>query len=328
MEVKRRDFIMLAGGVAASRPFAAFAAIAASRNARVGILLAGPAAAPRDLEITGDLARLGYVEGRDIHYEIRGAAGDLARLPALARELVALRPDALIGSTTEVARALSNATRDIPIVMTLVSDPIALGLSSSISRPTSNVTGFIVPNVMLSAKRLEILHEAVPQSRKVGYFWVPQNPAASLLDSQIRQAAATLGIALVSLPLNSEAGLAGAFARIDDEHATAVLVEGDPLTYRVNSRIIDECLLRDLPAIHAWAIEVRNGALMSYGPTEPENNAGAAGYLDRILKGAKVAELPFAEPTDIKLVINLRTARAIGITFPSTLLARADEVIE
>jgi putative ABC transport system substrate-binding protein len=277
-----------------------------------------------DLLIADELKRLGYVDGRNITYEIHAAENDLTRLPLLARELVATRPDVIVGSATQAAVALFNATHDIPVVMTVVGDPIALGLSGSISRPTGNITGFTISSTSLAAKRLEILRSVVPALSTVAYLWVPQNPGTVFLELQVQQAANALGIKLVSLPLKSDADIAGAFARADQEWVTAVLVEADRLTLSFNGHIVDQCLIRNLPAMHAWPIEVRNGALMSYGPAEPENIASAAIYVDRILKGAKVAELPFEEPTDIKLVINLRTARAIGLAFPPTLLARAD----
>ena len=168
----------------------------------------------------------------------------------------------------------------------------------------------------------------MPAARKVAYLRAPQNPAAALFEARVRQAADVLGIKLVSLPLKSEADLDRAFARADMVRVMAVLVQADTLTYRLSGSIVDRCLLRDLPAMHCWSIEVHNGALMSYGPAAPENNAGVAIYVDRILKGAKIVDLPFEEPTDIKLVINFRAARYMGITFPPGFLARADEVIE
>ena len=323
--MERREAISLIGGTAILWPLAAFAQ---PRTPRVGVLLTGRAVPPRDLEIAGELARIGYMDGRNIAYEIRAAEGDITRLPALARELVATRPDVIVGSTSEVALALLDATHDIPIVMTLVSDPIALGFSSSISRPSYNITGFTISTLSLAAKRLEILHDAVPAAGKVAYLQAPQNPAAAMYAARVKQAADALDIELVSLPLTSDADLAGAFARADQERVAAVLIQIDPLTYRLSGDIIDQCLVRDLPAMHGWAIEVRNGALMSYGPAAPENNARAAIYVDRILKGARVADLPFEEPTEIKLVINLRTARSIGIALSPNFVARADEVIE
>lgn len=322
--MRRREFVTLVGGTAVW-PMAAFAE---QRLPRIGILLFGQAAPSADLQICGKLARIGYVEGRDIVYEIRGADGDLSRVPALARDLVATKPTVLVGSTAQIAVALSDATHDIPIVITLVSDPIAIGLSASMARPTRNVTGFTISSLSLAAKRLELLHELVPAATRIAYLWAPQNPSAKFYKSSVQQAAEMLGIDVVSLPLTSEADIAGAFTRVDEARVTAVLIEADVLTYRLSGNIVDQCLIRNLPAMHSWATQVRNGALMSYGPAEPENNARAAVYVDRILKGAKVADLPFEEPTEIKLVINLRTARSIGLALPPAFVMRADEVIE
>jgi putative tryptophan/tyrosine transport system substrate-binding protein len=322
--MRRREFITLVGG-AAAWPIAAFAQ---QRLPHVGVLLYGRAVPSGDLQIAVELARIGDVEGRNIAYEIRGAEDDITRLPPLARDLAAARPEVLVGSTAQIAVALSNATREIPIVITMVSDPIALGLSASISRPTGNVTGFTISSLSLAAKRLEILHEVVPAAGKIAYLWAPQNPSAAFYKARVQQAAEALGVKLVSLALTSEADIVGAFARADEEQVTAVLTEADTLTYRLSGSIVDRCLIRGLPAMHSWSIEVRNGALMSYGPAEPENNARAALYVDRILKGAKVAELPFEEPTEINLAINLRTARSIGLAFSPAFIMRADEVIE
>jgi putative ABC transport system substrate-binding protein len=323
--MRRRDFLGFLGGVAAAWPRSTSAQ---KRTPRVGVLLNGNAAAPGDLDIARELARIGYIEGRNINYEIRGAAGDPNRMPQLARELVATKPDVIVGTATPAADALFGVTRNIPIVMTVVGDPIALGLTSSMSRPTHNVTGFTISSLSLAAKRLELLHGIVPALRKVAYLWVPGSRMSILFESHVRRAADELNIKLVSLPLTSEADIAAAFALADEERVTAVLVETDPLTLRVSGAIVDQCLVRHLPGMHSWPIEVRNGALISYGPAAIENISRAANYVDRILKGTKVAELPFEEPTQIKLVINLLTARSIGITLPPSILARADEVIE
>jgi putative ABC transport system substrate-binding protein len=322
--VKRRAFIALLGAGVMAWPNP----LRAQRVPRIGILRNGEAAPPRDLDLVKELARLGYVEGRNIDYEVRAAGGDLGRLAPLARELVATKPDVLIGSASPAAAALFGVTRDIPIVLTAVGDPVALGLSGSMSRPTHNVTGFTISNLSLATKRLELLHGTIPGLRKVAYLWVPENPLAALFEAHVRKAADTLGISLLSLPLTSQADIPAVFARADAERVSAVLVESDPLTLRFSANIADECLVRDLPGMHSWPVEVRNGALMSYGPAEIENIARAAVYVDRILKGAKVAELPFEEPTQFKLVINLRTARSIKVPLPPSVLARADEVIE
>ena len=322
--MKRREFITLLGGAAAWP----LAVRAQQRQPRVGILLPGRAVAARDLELARELERVGYSQGRNITYEVRGAEGELNRLPQLARELVAMNPDVIVGSSSPVADALAAATPNIPIVMTVIRDPIALGLSSSLSRPSRNVTGFTASSVSLAAKRLELLRKLIPSLRKVAYLWDAENPGMTSSEEQVRAAADSLGITLVSLPLNSGKGIAPAFALADKEQATGMLVESDQLTLRFSGAIIDECLVRNLPAMHSWPAEVRNGALISYGPATIENLERTAVYVDRILKGAKIAELPFEEPTQIKLTINLRTARSIRLDIPPTLLALADEVIE
>jgi putative ABC transport system substrate-binding protein len=212
--------------------------------------------------------------------------------------------------------------------MTVVGDPIALGLTGSMSRPTRNITGFTNSSVSLAAKRLELLREIVPALRKAAYLWVPLNPLTKQFGVEARKAADTLGIELISLPLTYGTDIAAAFTRAEQEKVMAVLVESDELAVRFSGSIVDECLVRNLPAMHAWPFEVRNGALISYGPVIVENFPQTATYVDRLLKGAKVADLPFEEPTQIRLAINLRTARSIGISVPPSLLARADEVIE
>lgn len=322
--MRRREFVSLLGGLATVWPLS----LHAQSIPRVGILLNGGAILPGDLDFVRELARLGHIEGRNVSYEVRAAEGDSSRLPKLARDLVATKPDVIVASAAPAAAALFGATRTIPIVMTVIGDPIALGLSGSISRPTHNVTGFTVSSSSLAAKRLELLHGMVPALRTVGYLWVPANPLATLFEPQVRKAAGLLGIKLVSLPLTSGADIASAFSRVDEEPVMAVLVESDPITLNFSGSIIDECLVRNLPGMHTWPVEVRQGALISYGPAAIENIPRAAVYVDRILKGAKVAELPFEEPTLIKLAINLRTARSIGFAFPPALLARADEVVE
>jgi putative tryptophan/tyrosine transport system substrate-binding protein len=323
--MRRRDFITLLGATAVSWPLVARAQ---QRSVHIGILLLGPAFPPKELTIASELARLGYVEGRNVSYEIRGADGDLGRLPTLASELVATKPDVLVSASEIAADVLAKATPDIPIVITVMGDPIASGLTSSMSRPTRNVTGFTLSSPTLGAKRLELLHELIPGLRRVAYLTTPVGPMYNAFEQQVRNAAIALSIAIFLVPIITEESVADGFVMAEREKVQAVIVENTPPNVRLSTRIIDECLFRDLPAIHPWYFEARAGALMSYGPTVLENHAGAARYVDRLLKGAKVSELPIEEPTLIKLAINLRTARAIKLTVPATLLARADEVIE
>jgi putative ABC transport system substrate-binding protein len=323
--MRRREFIKIISGSALAWPPAARAQ---QRSVRIGILLLGRAVPTKQLAITSELARLGYDEGRNMTYEIRGADGELDRLPMLTRELVATKPDVLVGASEVAADVLAKATHDIPIVITVMADPIASGLSSSMSRPTRNVTGFTISSLTLSAKRLELLHELIPDLRRVAYLTTPVGPVYNAFEQHVREAANALGLAIFSVPIINEKTVTDGFAIVEREKAQAILVETTPSNVRLSIRIIDECSFRALPAIHPWYFEVRAGALMSYGPTMLENYVGAARYVDRLLKGAKISDLPIQEPTEIKLAINLGTARAIKLIIPPTLLARADEVIE
>jgi putative ABC transport system substrate-binding protein len=300
---------------------------AQTRRARVGVLLVGRAAGVRDLPLAIELARLGYSDGRNVTYDILGADGDPGQLPRLARELVARKPDVIVSATSAAAEALTRVTSDIPIVMMLIGDPIAIGLTTSMARPTRNVTGFTLSQSTLAAKRLEILRELIPNLSKVAYLWA-KGPMDEVFEQQVRAAAERFGITLVSLPVTTETSLAERFADLDREQVQAVLVETSPMNLQLSGHIVNECLVRDLPAMHTWYFEARDGALMAYGPAVLQDNAAVARYVARLLGGGRVAELPFEEPTQIKLTLNLRTARAIGITVPPTLIARADEVIE
>ena len=323
--MKRREFIALLGGAAIIWPLGTSAQ---QHIRRVAVLSVGVAPQSRDFALAHELAKLGYIEGTNITYDIRGAEGDSSRLPQLALELVAKKPEVIVGSTSTVAVVLANATREIPIVMMVVGDPIALGLSNSMSHPSRNVTGFTMSTTALAAKRLELLRELVPGIRKVAFLRVRDNPITKRTGEEVQTAADTLGLKIVSLPVASGADIPTAFTIAEKEGVTALLIDGDPLMVRFSGTIIDECLVRDLPAMHPWPFEVRNGALISYGPAIVENYSRTASYVDRILRGISIGELPFEEPTQIKLAINLRTARSIGVTVSPTLLARADEVIE
>ncbi|MGA8976465.1 MAG: ABC transporter substrate-binding protein [Pseudolabrys sp.] len=323
--MKRREFIALLGGAAIIWPLGTSAQ---QHIRRVAVLSVGVAPQSRDFALAHELAKLGYIEGNNITYDTRGAEGDSSRLPQLALELVAKKPEVIVGSTSTVAVVLANATREIPIVMMVVGDPIALGLSNSMSHPSRNVTGFTMSTTALAAKRLELLRELVPGIRKVAFLRVRDNPITKRTGEEVQTAADTLGLKIVSLPVASGADITTAFTIAEKEGVTALLIDGDPLMVRFSGTIIDECLVRDLPAMHPWPFEVRNGALISYGPAIVENYSRTASYVDRILRGISIGELPFEEPTQIKLAINLRTARSIGVTVSPTLLARADEVIE
>jgi putative ABC transport system substrate-binding protein len=306
------------------------AAAAQQKMARIGVLLLGAPVRGSDLALASELARLGYHQGRNVAFEIRAAQGELRALPALAAELVAARPEVLVTASTAAATALAAATARIPIVVTVTIDPIAAGLSDSMARPSRNVTGFTSSAPALVSKRLELLHQVVPDLKRVAYITGVEGPVYGVFESHLQAASAKLGSSIITITIAGAGApaVAEAFAVADREKAQAILVGINPSIARVSAHIIDECLVRNLPAIHPWSFEVRAGALRSYGPAGLENIAGAARYIDRLLKGATVSDLPFEEPTEIRLAINLRTARSLSLTIPATILARADEVIE
>lgn len=326
--MRRRTFIV-AGGAAAFAP-RALKAQPAARRRRVGILVMGPAPPVQELEIVKELARRGYDEGRNVDYVIASDSGrdGPGQVAKAARELVAGKVEVVVGPGAVLTYGLAAALRDIPFVMTATADPVATGLSGSMSHPTGNATGFTISSPTIATKRLEILRELLPGVRTVGRLWVPVSALSRQLGEQTQMAATQLGIELVSLPVTSGTEIAAAFSLADKQKVAAIMTDPDPVSVQFDAAIADECLIRNLPLIDAWPSLARNGAVLAYGPPRIENFAGAAVYVDRILKGAKVADLPFVEPTEVKLTINLQAARTIGLNVPANLLALADEVIE
>lgn len=323
--MRRRDFITLFGGAATIWPLAVRAQ---RRMTRIGVLLTGRAVAAKELNIVSELARIGYVDRRNVIFEIRAAGGDLSRLPTLAHELVAMKPDVLISASAPAGKALAVATQNIPIVLTVTVDPIVTGLTDNMSRPSRNVTGFTSSSPTLAAKRLELLRELIPGLKKIVYLGASEGSDFEIFKRHVYGAAKALGITVVFVPVTSIDSVPDSFVVVDREKVQAVMVGVSLINVQASGHIINECLVRNLPAIHPWSFEVRAGALISYGPMSLENNAGAARYVDRLLKGAKVAELPFEEPTKFTLAINLRTARTSNLVVPPTLLVRADQLIE
>jgi putative ABC transport system substrate-binding protein len=329
--MKRRDFIGLLGGAAAlasSIP----SAQPAEPMRRIGVL-ATYTETDRDQQnwlvaFKARLQELGWTDGQNLRIESRVAGNDGQRVGTSTAELVALAPDAILSTTSTTARALLDATLTIPIVSAVIGDPIALGFTKSMSQPTGNITGFTTFNDTLAAKRLQMLREMIGTMSKAALMWVPVNPQQVLLAEQTGEAAKALGIELLSLPLNTADDIAPALAKAESAQVQGIVVAADPLTLANARAIIDGCAARGLPAMHTLVFETRMGALTSYGVDISENYRRAAGYIDQILRGAKVADLPFQEPTRLTLSINLRTARSLRIVVPASLLAQADEVIE
>jgi putative tryptophan/tyrosine transport system substrate-binding protein len=322
--LRRRDFIRLLGATAIW-PIAARAQTT-DRVRAIGVLATFAETDPNLVAFKDRLHELGWTEAR-LRIAIRVVEdGQLVR--ASAAELVALAPDAILSTTSTTARALLDATSTIPIISAVLGDPIGLGFTRSMSRPTGNITGFTTFNDTVASKRLEMLREMLGSMNKAALMWVPVNPQQVLLAQQTQEAARGLGIELLSLPLNTVTDIVPALAEAGIAQVQAIVVAADPLTISNARAIIDGCTARGLPSMHTFVFETRSGALMSYGADLLENYRSAAGYIDQILRGAKVADLPFQEPTRLTLSVNLGTARSLRIAVPPSLLARADEVIE
>jgi len=322
--MRRREFITLVGSAAVWPAMAP--AQTTDRVRAIGVLATFAETDPNLVTFKNRLQELGWTQAK-LRIATR-VAEDGERVRTSAAELVALAPDAILSTTSTTARALLDATSTIPIVSAVTGDPIALGFTRSMSRPTGNITGFTTFNDTVASKRLEMLREMIGSMDKTALMWVPVNPQQVLLAKQTEEAAKGLGIALLSLPLNSADDIAPALAKAESAQVQAIVVAADPLTVANARAIIDECTARGLPSMHTFVFETRSGALMSYGADLSENYRLAAGYIDQILRGTKVADLPFQEPTRLSLSINLGTARSLRITVPPALLTRADEVIE
>ena len=326
--MRRREFIALVGSAAASWPLAAHTQPRSAR--RIGMLEPG-VSSPSDPFVDAfrdGLRGLGYNEGRDILLEIRWAGGSNEPLVGLAVELVALKVDVLVTVSTPAAIAAKQATTTIPIVFTAVGDPVGAGVVPSLARPGGNATGFSMLATELSAKRLEILREIAPDTSPVVMLWNDTNPGMTLRAHESERAAATLGLTIQSYGVHDLITFDPAFEAIVSAGGAAMLTLVDPFTRLHRQRIVDFAAERHLPAIYESREFVDAGGLMSYGIDLSAMQRRAAVYVDKILKGAKPADLPVEQPTRFELVINLRTARALGLTIPPSLLSRADEVIE
>jgi putative tryptophan/tyrosine transport system substrate-binding protein len=324
--VKRREFISLLGGAAAAWPLAARAQQAGKIH-KVGYL--SPSLPSVYFPVLfDDLRELGWIEGKNVNFEYRFAENRLERLPELAAELVRLNVDVIVAVGTLGPLAAKRATTTIPIVMLSAGDPLGTGLVDSLARPGGNVTGMSLMVPDLGGKRLELLKELLPRLSRVAVLWNAANPYPAIVFKETQAAGRTLGIEVHSLEVRGPDDLDGAFAAARQQHPDALISVEDPLTFTYRKRIADFAVAEQMPSFHGFSEEVKAGALISYGANQPDLIRHAAGYVDKILKGAKPADLPVQQPTTFELVINLKTARALGLTVPPTLLARADEVIE
>ena len=275
-----------------------------------------------------ELRALGYVEGVNIAFDYRYAENKLDRLPALADELVRLKVDVLVTPGTPAAIAAKNATRTIPIVFFRVSDPVPLGLVDSLSRPGGNVTGFTEISEVLVGKRLELFKETIPKLSRVAVLWNPQNPGNAQQWKESQLPARELGLQLHSMEVSSADKYEGAFKEAVKARSSALAVAQDALAGSNLKLIADLAIKHRLPASYPRGEFVDNGGLMSYGPDPDESFKRVASMIDKILKGAKPADLPVEQPTKFELAINLKTAKQIGLTIPPEVLARANKLIK
>ena len=271
---------------------------------------------------------LGYVEGQNLLREYRGAAGQYERLPALAAELVRLKVDVLLAVITPAALAAKDATTTIPIVMLGVGDPVGSGLVASLARPGGNVTGVTSLSIDLVGKQLEFLKNVLPTVSRVAILWNPTTPVHALTLLEAEMAAQRLGVQLHLVEAGGPDAFDSAFAAMTSTHAGALLVLGDALVFQHRRRLAELAATSRLPTMHNIRPFVEAGGLMAYGPSTRDLRRRAAVYVDKILKGAKPADLPVEQPTKFELIINLKTAKALGLTMPPSLLLLADEVIQ
>jgi putative ABC transport system substrate-binding protein len=270
---------------------------------------------------------LGWTPDRDVVQEARYASGDLERLPLLARELIEWGVDVLLTGGTAATRAATMATRTIPIVFVGVGDPVATGLVSSLAHPGGNVTGIATQHPDTERKRLELLRELVPEAREVGFIYNPNNPSSRLALKEAEAGAALLRLPFRSYPA-AEIAAFEPMLQLLRGRPSAILVGIDPFFFSSRRQIVDVIGRHGVPAIYGAREFAADGGLISFGPSLDDASRRAAIYVDKIVKGAKPADLPVEQPTKFELVLNLKTAKALGLTIPPSVLARADEVIQ
>jgi putative ABC transport system substrate-binding protein len=320
--MRRREFI--AGLLAASVPTAA----RAQEWPRISVLHSGfPNRTPIHLLFEA-LGKLGYENGHTATIDLLGGEGNADRLNALVAQLAAQAPGVIIAITSPAVLSLKKARLTTPVVFAFVPDPVRLGIVESLAHPGGNFTGVTYSETVLGGKRLELLLDAVPGTTRIAVLWSPSFPENAAILESIRGSASARGIVVFSREFHGVEDLAPAFDDATRAGAQAVVFMTDNLMFGHRKQVAELALAHHLPSMHSFPPEVRDGGLMFYGPSQGENYRRAAALADRILKGARPAELPVEQPTTFELVVNLKTAKALGLTIPESLLLRADEVIE
>jgi putative ABC transport system substrate-binding protein len=328
--MRRREFIAGLCG-ATTWPFAVRAQQGGPAR-RIGALMAydenDPEGKARLSGLTQGLSELGWIDGRNLRMDVRWGAGNVDRARVLARELVDLQPDVILSLTTPTTAALQRETRTIPIVFAGISDPVGAGFVASLSRPGGHVTGFINLEGTMGGKWLELLTEIAPGVKRVAMVFSPDTATASYYLPSFETAARLLKLVPVAAPIRSDAEIETTITSFGHEPGGGLVFPPDAFTTLHRVPIVSLTARNNVPAVYADPIFARDGGLLSYGPDRVDIMRRSASYVDRILRGAKAADLPVQLPTKFELVINMKTAKALGLTVPPSILIRADEVIE
>jgi len=328
--MKRREFVTLLAGAAAALPSFVTLAQLPTKRALIALLLASSKTATQDRRSAFQLGmqEFGYIEDRDYVIEDRYADGDLGRLPTLVQEMVGLKPDVIVTGTTVGTREVKRQTETIPIVGVSLTDPVGFGLAASLERPGDQVTGILITSDSSAVKQVELALEVVPGATKIGVLVNVGNQSNTVHRRNVEVAAAARGLELVTGAASAANDLDAAFQTLAHEHAAFVVVTLDGLFVSERRRIVELAAATRLPALYPYREHFKVGGLMSYGVDLRESWRQAATFVDKILKGAKPADLPIEQPAKFELLINVKTAKALGLTIPQTLLLQAGEVIE
>jgi putative ABC transport system substrate-binding protein len=328
--VKRREFI--AGlGAAAGWPVVARAQ-QPQRVRRIGVLMSGgendPLAKARISAFTQALADLGWIDGRRVRLDLRWAADDTNRIRALAEELVGLQPDIIVTNTTPASVALQRETRTIPIVFASVADPVASGIVARLDRPSGNITGFAINDTSLGGKWVELLLEIAPALKRAAIMFNPDTGPVSAYMPSLEAAARSLKVAPITAHVHTDAEIETAFVAFGREPGGGLIVTSDIFMLAHRAPIILAAAQNNIPAVYFTSEFARDGGLLSYGADPIDPFRRAASYVDRVLRGEKPGDLPVQFPTKFEMAVNLKTAKALGLAVPQSILLRADEVIE
>jgi len=319
--IQRRQFLVTAVALWVA-PIVALAQLA-TKPYRIGVLGVEP-----DEILRQSLRELGYVDGRDFVLEFRDTAGSSERVDDLALELVRLKVDVIVAAFPAAVLSAKRATATIPIVMVNTPDPVQLGLVATLARPGGNITGLTTLTVDLSIKQLQLLKEAIPRASRVALLWNPDNPWHPVAVKALQTSTGSQGFRLQALEVRGPDAFDGAFHTMATERAQAVLILADPMMFVHRQMLADLAIKHRLPMMGNVRAYAGAGSLMSYWADRTDLSRRAASYVDRILKGARPGELPIEQPTKFELIINLKTAKTLGLTIPQSLLVRADQVIQ